>query len=317
MAFLLCGAFVADRMAHAIWRKEFRWETLKAWIFPPVLVGLAGLILCGLNPHGYNAILTPLHLLARGTGGSGGSSILMSISELTPVKGTGFFIYYQAAAAFAFVSLILGITGRRIYLLDLFLFTIAFKGAWDSARAVSMMGLFLSPGVSLHMTGFLSEAAGWFPAKVTRTPKAPEGKAETKGEEGASACAGLRPVRSPSAPHRGLRGHRRRRRHRLRRIRRNDAGVLFFPIGVRGGNHGAQIFLQGGGVPAEESHPGKDVQLLRHRRIPRLAAIPSGPHLHRRPHLQPGSLHGTPDSYGGDVRGGRRFWRNTASTISS
>jgi hypothetical protein len=184
MAFLLCGAFVADRVAHAIWRKEFRWETLKAWIFPPVLVGLAGLILCGLNPHGYNAILTPLNLLARGTGGSGGSSILMSISELTPVKGTGFFVYYKAAAAFAFVSLILGLSGRRIYLLDLFLFAIAFKGAWDSARAVSMMGLFLSPGVSIHITGFLSKAAGWFSTKAARTPKAPEEKRRQKGKKG-------------------------------------------------------------------------------------------------------------------------------------
>jgi hypothetical protein len=116
MAFLLCGAFVADRLAHAIWRKEFRWETLKAWIFPPVLVGLAGLILCGLNPHGYNAILAPLHLLARGTGGGGGgSSILMSISELTPVKGTGFFVYYKAAVAFAVVSLLLGLAGRKLH----------------------------------------------------------------------------------------------------------------------------------------------------------------------------------------------------------
>ena len=184
MAFLLCGAFVADRLAHAIWRKEFRWDTLKTWIFPPVLVGVAGLILCGLNPHGYNAILTPLHLIARGTGGSGGSSILMSISELTPVKGTGFFVYYKAAAAFAFVSLLLGLSGRKIYLLDLFLFAIAFKGAWDSARAVSMMGLFLSPGVSLHLTGFLSEAAGWFSAKVTRAPKAPEEKRRQKGKKG-------------------------------------------------------------------------------------------------------------------------------------
>ena len=184
MAFLLCGAFVADRLAHAIWRKEFRWETLKAWIFPPVLVGLAGLILCGLNPHGYNAILTPLNLIARGTGGSGGSSILMSISELTPVKGTGFFVYYKAAAAFAVVSLFLGLAGRRIYLLDLFLFAIAFKGAWDSARAVSMMGLFLSPGVSLHLTGFLSAAAGWFSNKVTGTPRAPEEKRRQKGKKG-------------------------------------------------------------------------------------------------------------------------------------
>ena len=184
MAFLLCGAFVADRLAHAIWRKEFRWDTVKAWIYPPVLVGLAGVILCGLNPHGYNAILTPLRLIARGTEGAGGSSILMSISELTPVKGTGFFVYYKAAAAFAFVSLLLGLAGRRIYLLDLFLFAIAFKGAWDSARAVSMMGLFLSPGVSLHLTGFLSEAAGWFSTKVTRTPKAPEEKRRQKGKKG-------------------------------------------------------------------------------------------------------------------------------------
>jgi len=172
MAFLLCGAFIADRLAHAIWRKEFRWETLKAWIFPPVLVGLAGLILCGLNPHGYNAILTPLHLLARGTGGGGGgSSILMSISELTPVKGTGFFVYYKAAAVFAVVSLLLGLAGRRIYLLDLFLFAIAFKGAWDSARAVSMMGLFLSQGTSLHLTGFFSRLPEWFSAPIVEKAK--------------------------------------------------------------------------------------------------------------------------------------------------
>jgi len=185
MAFLLCGAFVADRLAHAIWRKEFRWATLKGWIFPPVLVGLAGLILCGLNPHGYNALLAPLHLIARGAGGGGGgSSILMSISELTPVKGTGFFFYYKAAAAFAVVSLLLGLAGRRVYLLDLFLFAIAFKGAWDSARAVSMMGLFLSPGVSLHLTGFLSVAAGWFSTNAARTPKAPEEKRRQKGKKG-------------------------------------------------------------------------------------------------------------------------------------
>jgi len=184
MAFLLCGAFVADRLAHAIWRKELRWDTLKTWIFPPVLVGLAALILCGLNPHGYNAILTPLNLLARGTGGSGGSSILMSISELTPVKGTGFFVYYKAAAVFAVVSLLLGLSGRKVYLLDLFLFAIAFKGAWDSARAVSMMGLFLSPGVSLHMTGFLSAAAGWFSTNAARTQKVPEEKRRQKGKKG-------------------------------------------------------------------------------------------------------------------------------------
>jgi hypothetical protein len=175
MAFLLCGAFVADRLARAIWRKEFRWNTLKTWIYPPVLVGVSGLILCGLNPSGYNAILTPLHLLARGTGGGGGNSILTSISELTPVKGTGFFVYYKMAAAFAVVSLLLGLVGRRVYLLDLFLFAIAFKGAWDSARAVSMMGLFLSQGTSLHLTGFFSRLQEWFPGptvgKATPPPK--------------------------------------------------------------------------------------------------------------------------------------------------
>ena len=184
MAFLLCGAFVADRLVHAIWRKEFRWATLKAWIFPPVLVGLAGLILCGLNPHGYNAILAPLHLIARGTGGGGGSSsILMSISELTPVKGTGFFVYYKAAAVFAVVSLLLGLAGRRIYLLDLFLFAIAFKGAWDSARAVSMMGLFLSQGTSLHLTGFFSRLPEWFPGVTAGKEKLPSKEKQRRKEK--------------------------------------------------------------------------------------------------------------------------------------
>jgi hypothetical protein len=173
MAFLLCGAFVADRLVLAIWRKEFRWDTLKTWIFPPVIVGVAGLILCGLNPHGYNAILSPLRLLARGTEAGGGSSILMSISELTPVKGTGFFVYYKAAAAFAVVSLLLGLAGRKVYLLDLFLFAIAFKGSWDSARAVSMMGLFLSQGTSLHLTGFFSRLPEWFPGLTVGKAKLP------------------------------------------------------------------------------------------------------------------------------------------------
>jgi hypothetical protein len=194
MAFLLCGAFVADRLAHAIWRKEFRWATLKAWIFPPVLVGLAGVILCGLNPHGYNAILAPLHLLARGTGGGGGSSILMSISELTPVKGTGFFVYYKAAALFAVVSLLLGLAGRRVYLLDLFLFVIAFKGAWDSARAVSMMGLFLSQGTSLHLTGFFSRLPEWFPGVTAGKEKLP-GKEKRRRKEKA-------PLRETPVPER-------------------------------------------------------------------------------------------------------------------
>ncbi len=163
IAFVLCGAFFADGLARAAWRKELQWPRLKTWVFPPVLAGVLALILCGLNPHGYSAILTPLHLLSRGeSGGGGGSSILMSISELTPVKGTGLYLYFQATAVFAAFSLLLGFFGRRVYLLDLLLFAIAFKGAWASARAVSMMGLFLSPGVSLHLTGFWERTGEWF-----------------------------------------------------------------------------------------------------------------------------------------------------------
>ena len=200
MAFLLCGAFVADRLARAIWRREFRWDTLKTWIFPPVLVGVAGLILCGLNPHGYNAILTPLHLLSRGTGGSGGgASILMSISELTPVKGTGFYVYYKAAAVFAVVSLLLGLAGRRVYLLDLFLFAIAFKGAWDSARAVSMMGLFLSQGTSLHLTGFFSRLQEWLPG-----PTMEKGKLPSKEKQRRKAKAPLPETPAPGRRRRPL-----------------------------------------------------------------------------------------------------------------
>jgi hypothetical protein len=171
IGFALCGAFIVDRLARAIWNKEFGWDTVKKWLPVPLLAGGLGLILCGLNPHGYGAILTPLHLLSRGAGGgaeAGGASILMSISELTPVKGTGFYAYYKAAALFALASFCLGTIGRRIYLLDLFLFAIAFKGAWDSARAVSMMGLFLSPGISLQLTGFLSRTEEWFSPKAPR-----------------------------------------------------------------------------------------------------------------------------------------------------
>ena len=168
MAFVLCGAFFADKLARDAWRKELQWTRLKTWIIPPVLAGGLGLIACGLNPHGYGWLLAPLHMISRGQsgGGGGGSSILMSISELTPVKGTGLYLYYKAAAGFVALSLLLGGVGRRIYLLDLFLFAIAFKGAWDSARAVSMMGLFLSPGASLHLTGFFGVLGEWFAPKL-------------------------------------------------------------------------------------------------------------------------------------------------------
>ena len=183
MAFGLCGAFFADSLVRAAWRKEFQWARLRTWVIPPLITGVAGLVLCGLNPHGYGWLLAPLHMISRGAGGNTTNNILMSISELTPVKGTGFYMYYKAAVVFAAVSLCMGLAGRRVFLLDLLLFAIAFKGAWDSARAVSMMGLFLSPGVSLHLTGFLSEAAGWFSAKATRTPKAPEEKRRQKGKK--------------------------------------------------------------------------------------------------------------------------------------
>ena len=183
MAFGLCGAFFADALVRAAWRKEFQWARLRTWVIPPVVTGLAGLVLCGLNPHGYGWLLAPLHMISRGAGGDT-NNILMSISELTPVKGTGFYLYYKAAIVFAAISLCLGLAGRRVYLLDLFLFAIAFKGAWDSARAVSMMGLFLSPGASLHLTGFLSVAAGWFSTKVTRKPEATGEKRRQKGKRG-------------------------------------------------------------------------------------------------------------------------------------
>ena len=180
MAFVLCGAFFADRLARDAWKKELQWTRLKTWIIPPVLAGGLGLIVCGLNPHGYGWLLSPLHMISRGQsgGGGGGSAILMSISELTPVKGTGLYAYYKAAAIFAAVSVALGAIGRRVYLLDLFLLAIAFKGAWGSARAVSMMGLFLSPGASVQLTGFLGKVGEWVSTKVAEDVKRIQRKKE-------------------------------------------------------------------------------------------------------------------------------------------
>lgn len=185
MGFILCVAFFVDAVARAVWRKELRWNAVKTWIVPPVAAGTVGLIVCGLNPHGYDALLTPLHLISREGGRGGASSVLMSISELTPVKGTGMYVYYKAAAGFAVCSLILGAVGRRLYLLDLLLFAIAFRGAWDSARAVSMMGLFLSPGASLHLTGFLQRTREWFLPKPVPKQAAPDRmKRKRKGKAG-------------------------------------------------------------------------------------------------------------------------------------
>lgn len=201
IAFVLCGAFFADGLARAAWRKEFRWDVLKKWVYPPVVTGVLGLVVCGLNPHGYDALLTPLHLISRG-GSGGGSSVLMSISELTPVKGTGFYVYYKAAAWFACASILLGVIGRRVLLIDLFLFAIAFKGAWDSARAVSMMGMFLAPGAALQLTGFLEWAGG---GGVAPKPASPEvrrdsGKGKEKGRGKGRQPAGSGAKASPATP---------------------------------------------------------------------------------------------------------------------
>jgi len=183
MAFGLCGAFFIDALARAAWHKELRWAKLRQWIVPPLLTGFLGLILCGLNPHGYGWLLAPLHMISRGQG-TASSNILLSISELTPVVGTGFYVYYKAAIAFALVSLVLGTIGRRVYLLDILLFAIAFKGAWGSARAVSMMGLFLSPGASIQLTGFVETAYGWFDARKMAQPKQSVKGKKRKSREG-------------------------------------------------------------------------------------------------------------------------------------
>ncbi|MEW6721316.1 MAG: hypothetical protein AB1346_12775 [Thermodesulfobacteriota bacterium] len=195
MAFGLCGAFFLDAAARAAWAKEFRWEKLRTWVFPPLVSGFLGLVLCGANPHGYDWLLAPLHLLSRGEG-TGSSAILASISELTPVVGTGFYPYFKAAVAFASVTLLLGAFGRRLYLLDIILFLIAFKGAWSSARAVSMMGLFLSPGAAVQLTGFVSHVNKRLEERMT--PKA-KPSAKTKGKKGKPAAEPVHPAPRASA----------------------------------------------------------------------------------------------------------------------
>lgn len=194
---ILGGAFFADALFRAAWRWELQWEKLKTWVYPPVAVGLLGLVTCGLNPLGYDALLAPLHLLSRG---GGQSDVFLSISELTPVKGTGLYFYYKAAALFAALSLLLGVLGRRVCLLDLLLFGIAFKGAYDSARAVSMMGLFLSPGVSLHLTGFFHWMNERFTPKIAQKQKDfSKEKRKKKGKRDQSLPAGKDVSEEPSS----------------------------------------------------------------------------------------------------------------------
>jgi hypothetical protein len=175
---IIGGVFFLDALARAVWNRKFHWEELKKWIFPPVAAGVLGFVACGLNPLGYESLMGPLALLSRGASGSGTlNPVFSSISELTPVKGTGMFVYFKAAMGFALVALLLGAIGRRIYFLDILLFAIAFKGAWDSARAVSMMGLFLSPGASVLLTGFLTRVGEWI------QQKSPAPKLPTSGEK--------------------------------------------------------------------------------------------------------------------------------------
>jgi hypothetical protein len=201
MAFLLSGAFFLDALIRAAWRKEMSMVRLKEWVIPPLAATVAGMLLCGLNPAGYSQILAPILAITRGAGAGGGTdAVMMSISELTPVKGTGFFVYYKAALVAVVVSLILGVAGRRVYLLDLFLFAISFKGAWDSARAVSMMGLFLSPGISLHVTGFLERVRDWS-AERERRETARREKERGKGKAGGKGGKQGRPAgRELAAP---------------------------------------------------------------------------------------------------------------------
>jgi hypothetical protein len=178
------GVFFLDALARAAWNRRLRPEELKKWILPPVAVGVLGLVACGLNPLGYDSLMGPLVLLSRGTSGGGAlNPVFSSISELTPVKGTGMFVYYKAAMGFALVALLLGAIGRRIYFLDILLFAVAFKGAWDSARAVSMMGLFLSPGASVLLTGFLVRVEEWIGQKpsVSKLLAKDEKKARGRG----------------------------------------------------------------------------------------------------------------------------------------
>jgi hypothetical protein len=185
IAFILYVAFFVDALARAAWNKRLSWEEVRKWVVPPLATGTAGLVLCGLNPYHYDALLAPLHLLARG-GGSASSTVLMSISELTPVKGTGMFAYYKAAVVFSAFSLILGTVGHRIYLLDLLLLGIAFKGSWDSARAVSMMGLFIAPGTALHITGLFEKVRDWIARKEAlkiKTQAKGAGKKKGKGAQ--------------------------------------------------------------------------------------------------------------------------------------
>ena len=61
-----------------------------------------------------------------------------------------------------------------------------------------MMGLFLSPGASIHLTGFLSAAAGWFSMNAARKGEKSKGPARQKGKKGLQAAPD--PPPSPLPP---------------------------------------------------------------------------------------------------------------------
>ena len=42
MAFGLCGAFFADALVRAAWRKEAQWARLRTWVLPPLAHGRRG-----------------------------------------------------------------------------------------------------------------------------------------------------------------------------------------------------------------------------------------------------------------------------------
>jgi hypothetical protein len=61
-----------------------------------------------------------------------------------------------------------------------------------------MMGLFLAPGASLHLTGFLSEAAGWFSTNATRKAENLKVPTRQKGKKGPQpAVVSVRPDPRP------------------------------------------------------------------------------------------------------------------------
>ncbi|HLN90316.1 MAG TPA: hypothetical protein VK429_00495, partial [Patescibacteria group bacterium] len=199
---ILWGVFFSDALARAAWKKELGWKKLKDWVGPQLVIGALGLVFCGFGPDGYSMLLMPLRVLSRDKAGGGLQGTFMSISELTPVVGTGMYVYYKAAAVFASIALVLGAFGRRVFLLDILLAVMAFKGAWESARAVSMLGLFLSPGISIQITGFLE----WVCGKLERVGAITKGHEISRSQRRRKPAEGERRVKAQTKPGEGAGG---------------------------------------------------------------------------------------------------------------